>query len=808
MSLRNRVIIILYIASFTISVFIFAAVMRSVYMNVEYTSYSEGKVSGDKVYLGVNTGGAGRIFRMDFDGKVIDMFTSTSADEARIEDLSIASDGVYAVLSTMETTEPEDGSEPVNQTWYRIVRLSPSLALRELTERFKVDDATLSGFYSDSSTMYLTYLAPDGSYATVYGIAASELKPENELSGGQVILESLRRKNCEDGRFYCQAEYQNGTLYVRTDRDSPSGVFAIDNNIADAAMHMHFKAGQIISMYSTYFIWYFAVLIIWFVVLFLLIRLFTSRNRMFYIVAIAEALLAVIIFAGIATTVNKTAQARSGEHTRFAVISLLGLSDSTGLDDYVDYSASGFYDSAEYQGIREALTGFVNLEGNSDIFYDVLIMRLNDGIVVASASGRNLQHITTIFGSGLDSISNSIYRGSRYDYEDMVIDNQSFRAVAVADNGVVSDYALVGIINDTTDDAGVWVDNKGMVILGVLLFAIGSIMILGVWYLLNRDLRILENALRDTALGKELPERPAVLGNDMKDMWDSMAEINKRVEELQYSKLRIMEAYYRFAPKNIEKILQKNSIIEVRNGDQTRARGTLITLIARPQTGAGMDKYDKAIGAIGDFQKEHGCILIGKSPDDNLIQMFLTENEKDSVEFLTGVFNVHNQGNDRISLSTTIFYDRCLFGVTGTDEETTTYLDADRKQMLANINNIVSNLKLGLIISEDIKEREHVEGPLRFIGFVGCGTTYGAMRLYEVLDACPARIRERKIALLNKFNEALDAFYEKDFYISRTLFSDILKELPDDSLVKWYVFESDRYLNEIVDEETFKNLHV
>ena len=54
----------------------------------------------------------------------------------------------------------------------------------------------------------------------------------------------------------------------------------------------------------------------------------------------------------------------------------------------------------------------------------------------------------------------------------------------------------------------------------------------------------------------------------------------------------------------------------------------------------------------------------------------------------------------------------------------------------------------------------------------------------------------------------MNAFYEKDFYISRTLFSDILKETPDDDLVKWYVFESDRYLNESVDEETFRNLHV
>ena len=69
-------------------------------------------------------------------------------------------------------------------------------------------------------------------------------------------------------------------------------------------------------------------------------------------------------------------------------------------------------------------------------------------------------------------------------------------------------------------------------------------------------------------------------------------------------------------------------------------------------------------------------------------------------------------------------------------------------------------------------------------------------------------MRSVKIANLNKFDQALRSFYDKDFYISRTMFSDILKEMPDDALVKWYVFESDRYLNEIVDDNTFKNLKV
>jgi hypothetical protein len=76
------------------------------------------------------------------------------------------------------------------------------------------------------------------------------------------------------------------------------------------------------------------------------------------------------------------------------------------------------------------------------------------------------------------------------------------------------------------------------------------------------------------------------------------------------------------------------------------------------------------------------------------------------------------------------------------------------------------------------------------------------IRLYEVLDAYPVVVRNQKLATLNKFQEALNQYYEKDFYLSRTSFSEILKDTPNDLLVKWYVFESDRYLNEnVVDNE-------
>ena len=69
------------------------------------------------------------------------------------------------------------------------------------------------------------------------------------------------------------------------------------------------------------------------------------------------------------------------------------------------------------------------------------------------------------------------------------------------------------------------------------------------------------------------------------------------------------------------------------------------------------------------------------------------------------------------------------------------------------------------------------------------------MKMYEVLDVYDVREREQKIAVLDRFAQALELFYQHDFYLARSTFSDILKELPTDEITKWYLFTCETYLN-------------
>jgi hypothetical protein len=350
------------------------------------------------------------------------------------------------------------------------------------------------------------------------------------------------------------------------------------------------------------------------------------------------------------------------------------------------------------------------------------------------------------------------------------------------------------------------VDNRGVLLLFAFIFAFGSALIMLVLYIQTRDLRQLEQAMADTALGRIIHDRPKVISRDLKEMWSSIFEINKRVEELQYSKLRILEAYFRFAPKNIEKILSKNSIIEVENGERIDTQGTVAMLslgsyLSEPEPG----KLNRALSFIGEYQKEHDSIIVGKTPDMSQMVMLFLNREKECVNFFIQLLNNNFRFREAedMNISVILYYDECKFGILGNEVESATYLYLNSKPVVSKISGFIASMKLGLVISEDIKARENITSPLRFIGFAKGVNNGERVRLYEVLDAYPAAIRMQRISTLKKFEDALAQYYEKDFYLSRTSFSEILKEAPEDQLVKWYVFESDRYLNESVNGDDY-----
>ena len=802
---RRRVIIVLYILSFTISLFIFYFIMNRISITVEYTTHSRTEVDGTNIYYAQNLSKKGIIFKLSTRGNVSHIFNSQSLSDVRIQGLSAFDSKLYAVSGNFVTSDDDLSDGIVSIPTYHVVCLDKDLSLQSQTARFVINDGErISGLSAEKSGIYITTLSDDGTQARVYSLDYSLLKAPNEIPDSNIKIEAVRTKSATNGRFYADALYKNGELNLRTDADAPAGVFVVDSYVQSIVGNMRLTPIQLLSLYSLYVIWYVAILLVWFIILYLLVRVFRNRNRSFYYLLIAEAVLFVMVLGAVIAVTSGYSSARETEHSRFAALSLLGISKDAGLNETIDYDDSSFYDTDRYQRISNTLCEFVKREGNSAIFYDVFVYRVRDGIVCASSSGMNRQKLSDIYGRDMEQVTTLIQRGQQFAAVDFNIEGQDYRAVAVTRTQLNPDFALVGIINDTTLDASFFVDNMSVFILFLVFYALGSALTVLVWYLHMRDFSLLEEALSQTALGGEMPERPVIIGRDVKDMWDSASEIHKKVDEIEYSKLRTLEAYYRFAPKNVEKILVKNSVIEVQNGDGVRTSGTIGIMGIDVKGGKRIKKLDTVIGMLGEYQQEHDSIIVGKTPDMSRMQMLFANTERQTVSFNVDLYNRNTKSGGKTEFSTLLYFDQCRFGVMGNDVESTIYMDSENQALIDTISTFITEHRLELVITDTVMDRENVKTPVRFVGYAGTDAFGNMVRLYEVLDACTAVVRRERLSTLDRYNEALRLYYEKDFYIARTRFSEILRETPDDALVKYYVFESDKYLNENVEGDEHK----
>ena len=804
MNIRKRLLPIIYIVSIAVSAVIFAFVMSKNVHDTEYTSYTRSLVTNEGIYFSENLEDFALLYRLTSKGKVKNVYNSADIDQERILALTVYDGNLYAAFSK---TENEDEYQDGMHYEYCIGEFNTKLNLLRISSEFHLDEDVLSSITVDNSGIYVTAISKDGGQVRVVSFPHDKMASPSERGHEIHVTENVMIRKADPERFFVSAIYENGSLSIRTDKDEPSGYFAQDERVSAAVSSMSLSAPAEFIMYRAYFIVWIAGTIIWLIIVRLVYNMLIASNRTMYSFVLFEFILAILVGCSIFYITGQYMTARKQEHVRFGIISMQALADESGLTRAVDYGAQDYFESNDYFETQNALTDFLERNGNSSVFYDVLIVRLADGMVVTSGSGRNNESAVFLFGNAISDVIDDLHNSTAmYSVCELYLGGEDCLAVGVADDDFISDYAIVGIIDDTRVNERFNKSNFFYVVLFIALFAVGSLMLLGIYYLNSRDLKHLEDALRECALGRKIPDRPATAGVDLKNMWDSLFEIGKRVDEINYKRFKVFEAYFKYAPKNIEFALGKESIMDVKNGERTKIDGRLLTI----QLGEGLEKelLLSVTTALEQRQKGNDCILVGNSTDLSRLQMLFMMSDKPMVDYAAEIIHdINMHGN--VFNSAFIFFDTFEFGIVGNDGLALTYLDGDISKEFTGYVEFFNRLHLGLVITEYIYLREYEDRSVRYIGYIKCEKYTENIKLYEVMDACGQSERHAKIHTSRLFKEALETYEKKDFYLARNMFSDLLKAAPGDELSRWYLFESEKYLNNgIADEATFGALHL
>lgn len=800
MNLRARIMACICIISVLISLMILSNAVRDLRHDVQYTVHSEAVVTNTGTYFAENWNDEGHIYRINSDGSVRDMLDTGDLGEKVIHGLCVGDGNIYAVFSGLLGSLDE-------HITYRVFNLSPDLKVINASKEFMIDsNESISALTWSEGNVYITTIEGGGESVYVYNLSTEDfvnfsgsMIGINEKKDDEVEIAepepSLFRNN-PAGSIFVDAVYRDGVLNVLTDSDKPEGEFKADSRVQTVIDRIHFSLLQKMSLYHEYISYWLIGIVIWLFILALIYVMLQRRNRVVYVYFLTELMLFLILFSSFYFIARHYQKVAKEENARYASM-IVGyeLNNLGDLDDY-GLEKANYPGSTEYVDLRNKLTEFMESGDNSVFFLDIFVMRRKDGYIMNSYLGDNFQPARHVYGNGMEVLRTSLNRNPREAMNDADIEGWQFEAAGTAGMNPASKYALVGVYVSGVYYAGFWSDVKYIFPLFLMIFIITSVLIALVMFLQHQDLRRFEGAMRDVALGRKNVVIPSTPAMDLKAMWASLGELEKKIDEINYDKYRIFEGYYRFAPKNIETIMGRESIFDVHNGDVTRAEGTLM-LVSTERIGYG-DRRVKSLRNVVSYMSQYSDreegILVSQDSTLSILQFLFMKDNKSVCAQTTQFLHRNASDKDSAFVSVFLYYDEFLYGVVGINTQSLTFLTSRHPREMEEYAAWFGRLRIPLIVTREIVTREDA-GESRFIGYIHLPGEEEKLPVYEVLDACNAKQRQLRLITREKFEETLDLFYSRDYYLARNNFSEILKESPDDTVARWYLFECERYLN-------------
>lgn len=761
-----------------------------------YTYENDGCVIQQKVYVADNDKNDGVIYEMDLYGKVTDYFsTNEFFEQGYVRKLASYSDVLYAVLEV-----PVAPGEDTKHAYVilefaddmKVVRMTPMLSL------YAADQ--LTDLVVDETGLYLATVSAEGDEASIFAVFQDQLTDPETAMQSNLQLESFLRRETEPGRTIVAASYNMGAICVRTDADLVSGPFEPDNSIRYTYSMAHMNPWQLFMLHSEYGIYWLISVAVGWLLIFLFYFLLRNHNRVVSVAMTVEAVLLVVVLGGLGTITYKQVQTTEQAKTKWVSAVLSDVINDVGNPDKLPFADDTFYTSDEYTEIYHRLcTAYARTQDDGCV--DLFFADVSDFRICVSVSGRNQETVDTrYFKYGNDDVQKMIVPGSITSRK-LDLDGSSYQMFAATTGELQkSGYALFGVYRSEWMDAG---NLQAEWIAALIIFAIASLFCIGILLLQSADLGRLARSMQLVAGGRTDVERPRVYGGDMRVIWSALGEIQKKIRNVNYTKFLTFEAYYRFAPKNIERLLNKDSITEVTCGNVEKLNGTMAlisTVGARTGSEQEIERLNRLLALIGRYQEEKDGVFVSNDGSLSMLRFLYMEKNcntlNSSVEFLKELGELENkQAGSLAQTSLLLHYSSFVYGVAGTKQQSSAFLVSKDTDEIEHFAAWFRNRNLRLVISEIVKEREHYAGALRCIGYIQMGSNGKKMNMYEVLDAYDAREREKKCAVCERFAKALELFYQHDFYLARSAFSDILKELPNDEISKWYLFTCESYLN-------------
>lgn len=329
--------------------------------------------------------------------------------------------------------------------------------------------------------------------------------------------------------------------------------------------------------------------------------------------------------------------------------------------------------------------------------------------------------------------------------------------------------------------------------------------------------------IRETYLPSELPVIMVTAKNQVDDLVegfssganDYLAKPFSKTELLARIKTHlnlhhINTAYGRFVPHEFLRSLGRESILDVKLGDQVHGEMTILFSDIRGYSALSesmapeenfnfLNAYLRRVGPV--ITRHNG--FVSQYYGDGIMALYLGQ-PSDAVSAAidmhkeVAAYNLNRQKKDRlpISIGVGLHTGPLMIGIIGDEQRLNAGVVSDAVNTASRMEGLTKFYGAPIIISEDTLTR--LDDPekfnQRFLGKVQVKGKQNPVAVFEITDGDPEKIFELKKQTKTDFEEGLSSYFAKEFTEAAVCFKKVLKIHPEDKTAQLYLERSARYM--------------
>ena len=305
--------------------------------------------------------------------------------------------------------------------------------------------------------------------------------------------------------------------------------------------------------------------------------------------------------------------------------------------------------------------------------------------------------------------------------------------------------------------------------------------------------------------------------NEIGALSEGYNQMTRRIRDYINNISKLNEAYSRFVPTQFLDILGKQSISDIKQGDQIERQMTVLFTDIRSFTEISesmtpkenfdfINRYlaymEPVIGRNNGF--------IDKYIGDSIMALFSGEvedaiNAAIEMRIKLAEFNqvITQFGREQIDSGIGIHHGNLMLGVVGGEKRIDGTVISDAVNLAARLEGLTKVYGGSIIVSEDTLVRINTTEiyEYRFLDVVKVKGKKKAVYIFEILNGEPERCRELKGKTKYRFGRAADMYQNKEFDSAINEFEGVVEQNPNDIAARFYIKRCKRFLKEGVPDD-------